>query len=231
MFDQKDPLFRFGIGASLAWLTVAILFIAVCAKWDERLAPNAWGDLFAGIAAPLAFLWLVLGFLQQGKELRISSEALRLQVEELRASVEQQRELVEVTREQMLATIDDQKQRRLAEERAQRAEFVFKPMSIIGSMEGVTVELEVTNVGAVATNIEYELMPPDIITSSSVIHHLETNGVGRIRFRYQPDLPPEGALLSLSYLDSMRREVREAFRVDRNTKGALRVLKVDNSIG
>lgn len=229
MFDQKDPLFRFGIRASIAWLTIAVLFLAVCAKWDERLAPNAWGDLFAGIAAPLAFLWLVLGFLQQGKELRISSEALRMQAEELRASVEQQKQLVEATREQVLATINDQRQRQLAEERARRAEFVFRPTSVIGASDGLTVDLEVTNVGAVATNIEYAFVPPDMITSTSMIHHLETNGVGHIRFRYQPDLPPGGVALSLNYLDSMRREVREAFKIDRGVRGALRITKLDDS--
>src|SRR5690606_17388856 len=51
--------------------------------------------------APLAFLWLVLGFLQQGHELRNSADALWIQSRELQHSVEQQRQLVDVTREQL----------------------------------------------------------------------------------------------------------------------------------
>ncbi len=66
-----------------------------------ELAPNELGDFLAGVFAPLAFLWLVLGFLQQGLELRNSANALWLQGEELKNSVEQQRDLVNVTREQL----------------------------------------------------------------------------------------------------------------------------------
>lgn len=65
------------------------------------MKPNEFGDFLAGVFAPLAFFWLVLGFFQQGRELRNSSDALWLQGEELRNSVEQQRNLVEVTREQL----------------------------------------------------------------------------------------------------------------------------------
>ena len=36
----------------------------------SRLPANAHGDFAAGAFAPLAFLWLVLGFFQQGEELR-----------------------------------------------------------------------------------------------------------------------------------------------------------------
>jgi len=66
------------------------------AKFDEliSLKLNEIGDLTAGIFGPLAFLWLVLGYIQQGRELRLSSEALLLQADELRNSVAQQCEMV-----------------------------------------------------------------------------------------------------------------------------------------
>lgn len=41
------------------------------------MKPNEWGDAFAGFSAGLAFLWLVLGFFQQGQELRHQIEELR----------------------------------------------------------------------------------------------------------------------------------------------------------
>ncbi|ATR83990.1 hypothetical protein CS390_16320 [Pseudomonas sp. HLS-6] len=63
----------------------------------STIALNEVGDFLAGAFGPVAFLWLVLGFLQQGKELRISSEALRMQADELKASVFQQTELVKAT--------------------------------------------------------------------------------------------------------------------------------------
>jgi hypothetical protein len=34
----------------------------------DNLAPNEWGDLFAGTFAALAFLWLVLTYMQQAEE-------------------------------------------------------------------------------------------------------------------------------------------------------------------
>lgn len=73
-------------------------------RWCDLVALplNALGDFFAGVFAPLAFLWLVLGYLQQGEELRLSTEALQLQARELNDSVQQQRDLVELTREQAL---------------------------------------------------------------------------------------------------------------------------------
>ncbi|MGX1086121.1 hypothetical protein [Pseudomonas sp. AP3_22 TE3818] len=45
---------------------------------------NEIGDFLAGVFGPAAFLWLVLGFLQQGEELRQGTEVLKLQATELR---------------------------------------------------------------------------------------------------------------------------------------------------
>lgn len=91
------------VGGALTGIWLLGLAIYVWVAWDAfaELAPNAVGDFLAGAFAPLAFLWLVLGFFQQGKELRHSGEALWLQGRELQNSVEQQRELVNVTRDQL----------------------------------------------------------------------------------------------------------------------------------
>ena len=49
---------------------VASAFMVMGAKFDELvlLKLNEIGDLSAGIFGPVAFLWLVLGYIQQGKE-------------------------------------------------------------------------------------------------------------------------------------------------------------------
>jgi len=92
---------------TVVWLGLLVTF--VCLRWDKvvNLEPNAVGDFLAGAFAPLAFLWLVLGFFQQGIELRNSGEALWLQGEELRNSVHQQQELVATTREQLAFERDE----------------------------------------------------------------------------------------------------------------------------
>ena len=61
-----------------SWLGVGLLSDPPI--WNLQL--NEAGDFWAGMAAPLAFYWLVLGFFQQGRE-------LNLQVQEMRLSVEQ----------------------------------------------------------------------------------------------------------------------------------------------
>lgn len=93
--------FRIGVAVSVVWiLSVGVL---VWLKFDDSrsLLLNEWGDFFAGVFAPLAFLWLVLGYLQQGDELRLSADALRQQAQELKESVVQQQALVEVSREDL----------------------------------------------------------------------------------------------------------------------------------
>jgi len=69
-------------------------------KFSE-MAPNEWGDFLAGTFGPIAFLWLVLGYLQQGQELRQNGEALKMQAEELAKSVEQHKELVKASQDQV----------------------------------------------------------------------------------------------------------------------------------
>jgi hypothetical protein len=89
----------FGCVVTVIWLVG--LGLVVYLNFDKAvlLELNAWGDFLAGSFAPLAFFWLVIGYFQQGKELRLNRGALALQAEELRNSVEQQRELVRATQE------------------------------------------------------------------------------------------------------------------------------------
>ena len=89
-----------GLAVSLAYVAIVATIILLGITIDD-LTLNEFGDFLAGAFAPLAFGWLVLGFFQQGDELRNSTNALRLQADELRASVEQQRKLVQITREQL----------------------------------------------------------------------------------------------------------------------------------
>lgn len=58
---------------------------------------NEIGDFLAGAFGPVAILWLVLGFFQQGIELRQGTIALNFQGEELKNAVEQQRLLADVS--------------------------------------------------------------------------------------------------------------------------------------
>lgn len=102
---MSKKLTGIGVAITLAYLIAAALL--GWGEWDEfsGMRPNEVGDFLAGVVGPLALLWLILGYFQQGEELRQSSLALAQQAEELRRSVEQQQALVEVTRAQMDAQV------------------------------------------------------------------------------------------------------------------------------
>ncbi|WP_109356538.1 hypothetical protein [Sphingorhabdus sp. EL138] len=109
---EGPNFFRIGF-----WLTVTYIGAVVgFSLWDwidvARMKPNEWGDFLAGVFGPLALLWVVLGFLQQGSELKNSRDALLLQAKELKNSVEQQKALVAVSREQVTSEIEALKESR-----------------------------------------------------------------------------------------------------------------------
>jgi len=73
------------------WLVCNLVINVEDAK---ALKLNEKGDFLAGIFSPLAFLWLVYGYLQQGQELKQNTKALNMQAEELRISNESLRQQV-----------------------------------------------------------------------------------------------------------------------------------------
>jgi len=66
---------------------------------------NEWGDFFAGVVAPVAFLWLILGYVQQGEEVRSNTETLHLQQKALQEQVEGTAALVRNAEAQTKATV------------------------------------------------------------------------------------------------------------------------------
>ncbi len=80
---------KVGIAISITWLLVIGTLITL--KWNDTvlLSLNEWGDFLAGITAPLAFLWLIIGYGLQRKELKANTEALIFQREELAKQAEE----------------------------------------------------------------------------------------------------------------------------------------------
>ncbi|HCT6277184.1 TPA: hypothetical protein OT304_000124 [Pseudomonas aeruginosa] len=77
-------------------LLVAYLVHSQNIEMPEKL--NEIGDFLAGIFGPITIVWLILGFIQQGMELRQNNDALKMQAAELKASVEQQTAMAESQR-------------------------------------------------------------------------------------------------------------------------------------
>ncbi len=95
---RVDWLIKFGLFATFAFFALLVLFasgdtcgVFVC---ENRFAAflkapaNEVGDTLAGIAGGLAFLWLVVTVLLQGKELAAQREELRLTRLEMRGQKE-----------------------------------------------------------------------------------------------------------------------------------------------
>lgn len=142
---------RFQMGALLSIGYVAlIILLGIIGKWNiAALSPNEVGDLLAGVCGPLAFLWLVLGFLQQGEELRSSNIALRIQAAELRSSVEQQRELVDVTKQQYELEVAARK----AREESAEPSFVLRSLDSTYDIGAVRNNFSIFNIGGTAIDL------------------------------------------------------------------------------
>lgn len=100
---------RLSVGAfiTVIWF-VGIYFFCILNDYtflNKEL--NSLGDFLAGIFAPIAFFWLILGYMQQGKQLEQNTKALeqqeialQLQIDEMRESVKQQKELANIQKQQ-----------------------------------------------------------------------------------------------------------------------------------
>lgn len=94
------------IAITVIWLGgIGLTWIFGSLKSPESL--NELGDFLAGVFAPIAFLWLILGYIQQGKQLDQNTKALeqqekalQLQIDEMKEGVKQQAELVNIQKTQ-----------------------------------------------------------------------------------------------------------------------------------
>jgi len=91
-------------------LIYAAIFHIWFADYSKAMPLNEIGDFLAGVFAPIAFLFLYLGYKQnsesiriQSAELKASTEALKLQVVEMKDSVNQQKKMIEIQNDEIKA--------------------------------------------------------------------------------------------------------------------------------
>lgn len=141
--NKRDGRFWIGVAVSVVWLAWMLCQLKAKGLPAEL---NAQGDFFAGYFAPLAFLWLVLGYMQQGEE-------LRTQAQELQNSVAQQAELVAVSREQLAQEKEARKNAELQQRRKEQPHFVLSVEQYDDQDTEFQVSLKLTNYGNVAREI------------------------------------------------------------------------------
>lgn len=88
---RSDWRLGFGVSATLVWLALGFWYISTIVGWSEFVEQNApsLGSFLEGAFAPLAFLWLVVGFFLQQRQLMENTEAVKAQYLEMRRSAEQ----------------------------------------------------------------------------------------------------------------------------------------------
>lgn len=101
MTNSKAFKYWAAVGVATIYLLIIFHWFNVSIEGLQKLPANELGDFLAGTFAPLAFMFLILGYIQQGEELQQNTEALKLQADELRNSVEQQSHMVAVAQEEL----------------------------------------------------------------------------------------------------------------------------------
>ncbi|MGQ1138686.1 hypothetical protein ACT43S_08135 [Acinetobacter baumannii] len=108
-YRRDHPFVFYFMTLYLGGIFIYILIFQIWyADYTKPMPLNEVGDFLAGVFAPIAFLFLYLGYKQnsealnlQAKELKASTRALELQIKEMEASVIEQRELVKAQKEDL----------------------------------------------------------------------------------------------------------------------------------
>ena len=88
---DKDWVIKAGLWGSVLWLMLLATYITNGSGWAKfSTAPmDILGSFLEGAFAPLAFLWFVLGYFTQQKELSQNTEAIKLQHQEMQKTAVQ----------------------------------------------------------------------------------------------------------------------------------------------
>lgn len=198
-----------GLACSVAY--IAIMGIYALSVWHLMLEmkPADFATFLSGVFAPLAFLWLVLGFMQQGDELKHSAEALWLQGQELQNSVEQQKQLVGVTKEQLEI---ERTSRAKAEEDAEQAAQPVLFMNHVGSGSSRSDRF----FGYVLRSAGPPCADMDVYTSGD-LHgsrsHFAAGSEYNLEFQFAVEEEVEPAELLIEYTDTRGRRRAQRFKI------------------
>lgn len=207
--NKSSNLVKLGGATSVVYIFAMLIWAWSQSNDLRTLKPNEFGDLLAGIFSPLAFLWLVLGYFQQGKELKASVKALELQGKELKNSVEQQRALVDVSTKQLEADFEARaEEEAVAEHQAQPRFHPSLMLNRMGGQNAFTFRFE--NHAVLCTDVVISVEGEDEATMERV-----PNGQ-RIAFQMNFDEMEELEALDgfIQYVDARGRFRRQTFTLN-----------------
>jgi hypothetical protein len=159
---ERTDYFRIGLSLTVIILMLAVTYAVIERDAIHALKPNEFGDFLAGIFGPLVLLWVVMGFLQQGSELKYSREALLLQAKELKASVEAQQNMGEAA----WAGVHAERDARI-HANVERLKSMQPVFTLVGGGYGtsgniIDLHLTLSNLGKDALNVKLQLLNSDL---------------------------------------------------------------------
>lgn len=217
----------FGIVVTLVYITLVVIL-----RWGDfhQLATmelNNFGDFFAGVFGPLTLFWLILGYVQQQKELRQNTEALKLQHKELKNSVEQHKELVKATWEQVAAEREGQKIEMARVEQGSLPYFIISK-ACLGKISGGTkvYEMRILNTGKSAASIN--------ITTQPVLKFVRNQELSRLTAEKQHslfwnvgenDVDPKEIEVTIKCKDSKSQPYKQVIKLKKVDKNSYETVK------
>ncbi len=101
--EENNWPFKISFTITIVWISIWVC-ILIYRYGSQLYTPETYkifslneaGDFFAGVFAPLAFFWLVLGYFQQQKELRLNTEAILLQQKEMEQLVGANKDMIKI---------------------------------------------------------------------------------------------------------------------------------------
>ncbi len=86
-----DWRLRFSLFVTLGWVLLGTIYISSVVGWIPfaTLDAPSLGGFLEGAFAPLAFLWLVVGFFLQQRQLEMNTATIERQLEQMRRTAEQ----------------------------------------------------------------------------------------------------------------------------------------------
>ncbi|WP_456407748.1 hypothetical protein [Thiolapillus sp.] len=213
-YVKENKMTTFGISITIAYFIFVVVF-----RWSslhdlKTMKLNEFGDFFAGVFGPLMLFWLILGYIQQQKELRQNTKALEMQADELRKSVEQHKELVEVTRlqaETESKALDAKLQKEIKE--ASPAFYITRAgrTSVTSGIEHY--EIRIKNNGKPATNVKFIISPEIKDLRHSEVAYFAPDSENNIMWDTSSQQTPERLNLIIKCQDENMKPYKRKFEL------------------
>ena len=185
IFNIKTPIWITGV-----WCIFWIIYAIYRSVWNLGL--NEVGDFLAGVFAPVAFVWLIIGVFYQRKEVSLSLQEIRQQTEAL------QDQAITAT-EALKFNLEESKQRAIRDWRSIQP-ILTQGMTTLGLQKGMDIQV----------NVMYAPMTDLVITNNFNLNKQKLSYVaenGNINLNLpEPINDNLPALWTIEYKDKNRNE-------------------------